>query len=212
MPVNEQALSTPWSNPMGTDGFEFVEYTAPDPEALGQLFERLGFRAVARHRTKNVTLYRQGDVNFIVNAEPDSFGQTFARVHGPIGLRDGLPRQGRGGRLQRARRARREAGAGQGRPDGAQHPGHRGHRRQPDLSGRPLRRRARSTTSTSCRRRAATGDAEGRRPHRHRPPHAQRASRQHGRLGRLLRAALQLPRDPLFRHRGQADRPAEPRR
>ncbi len=70
-------------NPMGTDGFEFVEYTAPDPKALGRLFEALGFTAVARHRSKDVTLYRQGDVNFIVNAEPDSFAQAFARVHGP---------------------------------------------------------------------------------------------------------------------------------
>jgi 4-hydroxyphenylpyruvate dioxygenase len=70
-------------NPMGTDGFEFVEYAAPDPAALGALFEQLGFAAVARHRSKRVTLYRQGDVNFIVNAEPDSFAQAFARVHGP---------------------------------------------------------------------------------------------------------------------------------
>jgi 4-hydroxyphenylpyruvate dioxygenase len=68
---------------MGTDGFEFVEYTAPDTQALGDLFRRLGFAAVARHRSKKVTLYRQGDVNFIVNAEPDSFAQSFARVHGP---------------------------------------------------------------------------------------------------------------------------------
>jgi 4-hydroxyphenylpyruvate dioxygenase len=83
MPVNPQATSKPWANPMGTDGFEFVEYTAPDAKALGQLFEGLGFRAVARHRAKDVTLYRQGDVNFIVNAEPDSFSQSFARVHGP---------------------------------------------------------------------------------------------------------------------------------
>jgi len=70
-------------NPMGTDGFEFVEYTAPDPAALGRLFEGLGFVAVARHRSKQVTLYRQGDVNFVVNAEPQSFAQAFARVHGP---------------------------------------------------------------------------------------------------------------------------------
>jgi len=70
-------------NPMGTDGFEFVEYTAPDPEQLKRLFEQLGFAAVARHRSKSVTLYRQGEVNFIVNAEPDSFAQAFARVHGP---------------------------------------------------------------------------------------------------------------------------------
>jgi len=70
-------------NPMGTDGFEFVEYTAPDTKALGRLFESLGFAAVAKHRSKDVTLYRQGDVNFIVNAEPDSFAQAFAKVHGP---------------------------------------------------------------------------------------------------------------------------------
>src|ERR1700726_2440682 len=83
MPANPQATSKEWPNPMGTDGFEFVEYTAPDAAALGRLFESLGFRAVARHRAKQVTLYRQGDINFIINAEPDSFGQAFARVHGP---------------------------------------------------------------------------------------------------------------------------------
>jgi 4-hydroxyphenylpyruvate dioxygenase len=70
-------------NPMGTDGFEFIEYTAPDPAALGRLFESMGFVAVARHRSKRVTLYRQGGVNFIVNAEPESFAQSFARIHGP---------------------------------------------------------------------------------------------------------------------------------
>jgi len=74
---------TPWDNPMGTDGFEFVEYAAPDPVALGQLFETMGFTAIAKHRTKKVTLYRQGEVNFIINAEPNSFAQRFARQHGP---------------------------------------------------------------------------------------------------------------------------------
>ncbi|MDH5209388.1 MAG: 4-hydroxyphenylpyruvate dioxygenase [Burkholderiaceae bacterium] len=74
---------TPWDNPMGTDGFEFIEYAAPDPAALGRLFTSMGFVAVARHRHKDVTLYRQGGVNFIINAEPDSFAQRFARLHGP---------------------------------------------------------------------------------------------------------------------------------
>lgn len=73
----------PWENPMQTDGFEFIEYAAPDPVALGQLFESMGFAAIARHRQKNVTLYRQGEINFIINAEPDSFAQRFARIHGP---------------------------------------------------------------------------------------------------------------------------------
>jgi 4-hydroxyphenylpyruvate dioxygenase len=72
-----------FDNPMGTDGFEFVEYTAPDPELLRTLFERMGFPIVARHRSKNVTLHKQGDVNFIINAEPGSFGQRFAQQHGP---------------------------------------------------------------------------------------------------------------------------------
>jgi 4-hydroxyphenylpyruvate dioxygenase len=74
---------TPWENPTGTDGFEFIEYAAPDPAAMAQVFERMGFRAVAKHRHKNVTLYRQGEINFILNAEPDSFAQRFARQHGP---------------------------------------------------------------------------------------------------------------------------------
>ena len=68
---------------MGTDGFEFIEYTAPDSRSLEQLFQRMGFVAVARHRSKDVTLYRQGDVNFIINHEPQSFAQAFAKVHGP---------------------------------------------------------------------------------------------------------------------------------
>ena len=72
-----------WDNPMGTAGFEFIEYAAPDPKAMGELFERMGFKPVAKHRHKNVTLYRQGEINFIINAEPDSFAQRFARLHGP---------------------------------------------------------------------------------------------------------------------------------
>ena len=72
-----------FENPMGTDGFEFVEYTAPDPVQLRALFARMGFPIAARHRSKNVTLHRQGDINFIINAEPQGFGQQFAHTHGP---------------------------------------------------------------------------------------------------------------------------------
>jgi len=72
-----------WDNPIGTDGFEFVEYCSPEPDDLGRLFEQMGFTAVARHRSKDVTLYRQGDVNFILNNEPGSFAAAFARQHGP---------------------------------------------------------------------------------------------------------------------------------
>jgi 4-hydroxyphenylpyruvate dioxygenase len=71
------------ANPMGTDGFEFIEYTAADTRALGKLFESMGFAPVARHRAKDVILYRQGTINFILNHEPHSFARSFARVHGP---------------------------------------------------------------------------------------------------------------------------------
>ncbi len=72
-----------WENPLETDGFEFVEYAAPNPTLLRSLFEQLGFVEVARHRSKDVTLHKQGDINFIINAEPDSFAQQFAKLHGP---------------------------------------------------------------------------------------------------------------------------------
>ena len=70
-------------NPMGTDGFEFVEFTGPEIAQLEATFASLGFVPVARHRSKQVTLWRQGDINFIVNAEPESFAQSFQKVHGP---------------------------------------------------------------------------------------------------------------------------------
>jgi 4-hydroxyphenylpyruvate dioxygenase len=71
------------ANPMGTDGFEFVEFTGPDIAQIEGVFRSLGFAPVARHRSKQVTLWRQGQVNFVLNAEPGSFAQAFARVHGP---------------------------------------------------------------------------------------------------------------------------------
>jgi 4-hydroxyphenylpyruvate dioxygenase len=71
------------ANPMGTDGFEFIEYAHPEPVKLKALFEQMGFRAVATHRSKRVTLFRQGDINFVVNEEPDSFAAEFAAQHGP---------------------------------------------------------------------------------------------------------------------------------
>ncbi len=71
------------TNPMGTDGFEFVEYATTRPQELEKLFSDLGFTAVAKHRSKNVTLYRQGDINFILNAESDGQPKEFTELHGP---------------------------------------------------------------------------------------------------------------------------------
>jgi 4-hydroxyphenylpyruvate dioxygenase len=72
-----------FDNPMGLAGFEFVEFASPTPHVLEPLFERMGFSLVARHRSKDVRLYRQGDINFIVNREPRSLAGYFAAEHGP---------------------------------------------------------------------------------------------------------------------------------
>ena len=72
-----------FENPMGLDGFEFVEFAAPDPTSIKAAFDLLGFTAVAKHRSKNVTLYRQGGINFILNEEPRSLADYFSQEHGP---------------------------------------------------------------------------------------------------------------------------------
>ena len=71
-----------FENPMGLMGFEFVEFASPVPGVLEPLFEKMGFTKVARHRSKDVDLYRQGDINFIVNREPKSNAAYFAAEHG----------------------------------------------------------------------------------------------------------------------------------
>jgi 4-hydroxyphenylpyruvate dioxygenase len=81
--VADEKTVTGFANPMGTDGFEFVEYTAPDIELLRSLFTKMGFPEVARHKSKNVTLHKQGDCNFIINAEPGSYAEQYAKDHGP---------------------------------------------------------------------------------------------------------------------------------
>lgn len=66
-----QASFSDASNPVGLDGIEFIEYATHQPQALGQVLEMMGFRPVARHRSREVILYRQGDMNIVVNAHPD---------------------------------------------------------------------------------------------------------------------------------------------
>ncbi|WP_263079089.1 4-hydroxyphenylpyruvate dioxygenase [Endozoicomonas sp. Mp262] len=70
------------SNPMGTDGFEFVEFAVKDTRPLGELFESLGFVKTAYHRSKNIALYGQGAINFLVNGESNSFASQFFEKHG----------------------------------------------------------------------------------------------------------------------------------
>jgi 4-hydroxyphenylpyruvate dioxygenase len=81
--LNTGMHPTTFANPMGVDGFEFVEFAAPDPKPLHALFQRLGFTAVAKHKHQAITLYRQGDCNLLINEQPDSFAANFAAKHGP---------------------------------------------------------------------------------------------------------------------------------
>ena len=71
------------ANPAGTDGFEFVEFAHPDPAMLEALFVRMGYVEVARHKFKNISLYRQGNINYVLNREPDSHAARFVAEHGP---------------------------------------------------------------------------------------------------------------------------------
>ena len=72
-----------YENPMGLMGFEFIEFASPVPHTLEPIFEIMGFTKVATHRSKDVHLYRQGDINLILNNEPHSVESYFAAEHGP---------------------------------------------------------------------------------------------------------------------------------
>ena len=70
-------------NPAGTDGFAFVEFASPEPQALRMLFTQMGYTLTARHKTRAVELWQQGDITYILNDDPSSHARQFADVHGP---------------------------------------------------------------------------------------------------------------------------------
>ena len=74
-PTPDREAITEAANPLGMEGIEFIEYTTSRPQALGQVLETMGFRPIARHRSREVLLYRQGDINIIVNAHAGELGQ-----------------------------------------------------------------------------------------------------------------------------------------
>lgn len=82
-PHDAQVSKISTSNPAGTDGFEFVEFSHKDPQVLHKTFLQMGFTPVAKHKSKNITLYRQGDINYILNAEKVGHGAQFVKDHGP---------------------------------------------------------------------------------------------------------------------------------
>jgi 4-hydroxyphenylpyruvate dioxygenase len=77
-----QARITP-QNPAGTDGFEFVEFAHPNPDELRSLFAKMGYTLTGRHKTKDIELWQQGDITYILNAEPGSMATRFVADHGP---------------------------------------------------------------------------------------------------------------------------------
>ncbi len=210
---------TPWDNPMGTDGFEFVEYAAPTRRRWARLFETMGF---ARHRPPpaqegHAVPAGRGQLHHQRRAE--LLRAALRAAARPERVRDGLSREGRSRRLRACAGTRRLGLRPPHRPDGTEHPGHQGHRRFADLLRRPLARQGRRRAGghrqhQHLRRRLRAdrrrGGGAGRpRPDQHRPPDAQRAPRPHEGMGRLLRAAVQLQGSALLRHRRQAHRPQE---
>ena len=81
--MTETAPQPNLDNPLNLDGIEFIEYASPDPAALEQIFYKFGFQKIGQHKRKQVTLYRQNQVNFIINNEPGTFAAKFAKQHGP---------------------------------------------------------------------------------------------------------------------------------
>src|SRR3982751_3819851 len=78
-----KCVMPPRDNPMGLDGFEFVEFTSPDPEALARMFGQLGFTHVGSHRSKAIHHYCQGDIHFLLNMAPQGHAAEFRGAHGP---------------------------------------------------------------------------------------------------------------------------------
>ncbi len=121
-----EAMADLFENPMGLMGFEFVEFASPTPNVLEPVFEMLGFTQVAWHRSKDVALYRQGDINFIVNREPRQPRRVLRGRTRPVGLRDGVPRQGLAQGVHARAGAGRAADGHRPGPDGAAPARHQG--------------------------------------------------------------------------------------
>ena len=196
-------------NPMGTDGFEFVEYAAPDAELLRDAVHQDGLPRGRPPQAQDRHLAPPGRLQFHHQCRAQQLRRGIRRGPRPVRLRDGLPLQGRqSGACPRARawRDRCDSDVAEGELDIPAIEGIGGSRLYfVDRYGDErldLRRRFRLPPRLA-RARGEPCLA----PDLHRPPHPQRESRPDGALGRFLREALQLPRDPLLRHRGQGHRP-----
>ena len=210
---------TPWDNPMGTDGFEFIEYAAPDPGRWARCSSAWAFtrdRAAPPQGRDAVPAGRRSTSSSTPSR--DSFAQRFARQHGPsvcaiaFRVQDATHAYERAIEPRRLGLRRRSAGPGElnipaikgigdsliylvdrWRGKNGAKEGDIGNIGFYDVDFEPLPG-------------ASAAAPAGARPALHRPPDAQRAPRPHEGMGGLLRAPVQFPRDPLLRHRGQGDR------
>ncbi len=107
-----------FENPLGLDGFEFIEFSAPQKGVLEPVFESMEFTRIARHRSKDVDLWRQDGINLIANYEPKSPASYFAAEHGASVCGMGMARARCGEGLRHCGRARRRARRDKGRSDG----------------------------------------------------------------------------------------------
>ncbi len=139
-PHDAPAATISPDNPMGTDGFEFVEYAHPRPEQLHALFKLMGYVPVARHRTKKITVYRQGDINYLVNEQPDTHGFGFVAAHGPCAPSMAFRVVDADKAYQRAIALGAEPADVSSAAEDARRSRHQGHRRQPVVFRRSLRR------------------------------------------------------------------------
>ena len=144
--LDREAVAEP-HNPLGFDGIEFIEFATSKPQALGGVLERMGFRPIARHRSREVELYRQGTMNIIVNAQAADVPRTVQPTERPDHQRVRGPRPRRRRRVPPGARARRVGDPGAGAGDGAQHSRDSRRRREPHLLRRPATTNSRSTTS-----------------------------------------------------------------
>lgn len=90
--TQEAAMSSKTSveNPIGLDGMEFIEFASPEPTKLETLFTQLGFKKMGDHKRKKVSLWSQGNIHFVINAEEGSFAQSFSKEHGPSACATGF--------------------------------------------------------------------------------------------------------------------------
>ena len=181
-----------FENPMGLAGFEFVEFTAPERGILEPVFESIGMTRIARHRTKDVDLWRQGGINMLVNYEPNCHAAYYGAEHGPSACAMGF-------RVKDATAAFELAVSKGAEP--VEVPSGFGELRLPAIKGiggaivyliDRMRKACPSTTSTSL---LGGCGSQSRRLwfQYHRSLDPQRLQRPYGLLGVLLRAAVQLP-------------------